>query len=103
MPVRKLILAVAVIAWASPSLAGSFVHTRNCSFSAYYGYSSCRMTWTYIPDPVRDPEQERLDAIAREKEREKWTAFCKPTFARDEYGIHRASYAKSGCEFGRSE
>jgi hypothetical protein len=103
MPVRKLILAVALVAWASPSIAGSYVQTRNCKFSGYYGYSNCRMTWTEIPDPVRDPEQERLDAAARQKEHEKWSAFCKPTFTLDDFGVHRASYAKTGCEFGRSE
>jgi hypothetical protein len=43
------------------------------------------------------------DAAARQREHEKWTAFCKPTFALDEFGVHRASYAKNGCEFGRTE
>jgi hypothetical protein len=30
-------------------------------------------------------------------------AFCKPTFTSDEFGVHRASYARKGCEFGRNE
>ena len=56
-----------------------------------------------VPDPVRDPEQERLDAIALQQENAEWDAFCKPTFTIDEFGVHRAAYAKKGCEFGRSE
>jgi hypothetical protein len=31
------------------------------------------------------------------------TAFCKPSFKADEYGVRRASDATRGCEFGRSE
>lgn len=103
MPVRKLVLAAALVVWASPSLAGTYMRASSCKFSGSYGYSNCLTTWTHLPDPVRDPEQDRRDAIARAKENEKWTAFCKPTFARDEYGVHRASYAVTGCEFGRSE
>ena len=103
IPVRKLVLAASLVVWASPSFAGTYMRASSCKFSASYGYSNCLTTWTHLPDPVRDPEQDRLDAIARAKENEKWTAFCKPTFARDEYGVHRASYAKTGCEFGRSE
>ena len=54
-------------------------------------------------DPVRNPEQERRDAIAEQKQDEQWDAFCKPTFKADEYGIRRASYAAKGCDVGRSE
>jgi hypothetical protein len=103
MTVKKLALAAVLVACASPSLAGSFVSTWSCKYSRYYGYDNCRTTWTQIPDPVRDPEQERLDAIALQKENAKWEAFCKPTFTADEYGVRRASYARQGCEFGRSE
>ena len=103
MPVRKLILAVALVAWASPSLAGTYVQTGGCKFSGYYGYVNCRTTWSEIPDPVRDPEQERLDAAERKRELEKWTGFCKPTFKADDFGVRRASYAQKGCEFGRTE
>jgi hypothetical protein len=49
------------------------------------------------------PQQERLDATARQREDEKWEAFCKPTFKADEFGVRRASCAKKGCEFGLSE
>ena len=75
----------------------------NCKYSRYYGYNNCRTTWTQIPTPVRNPEQERLDAIALQKEDAKWDAFCKPKFNADDFGVRRASYSARGCEFGRSE
>jgi hypothetical protein len=103
MTMKKLMMTVALVACASPSLAGSLVETSNCKYSRIYGYTNCRTTSTEIPDPVRNVEQERLDAIARQKEDEKWETFCKPTFKADEYGVRRASYAKKGCEFGLSE
>jgi hypothetical protein len=96
-------MTVALVACASPTLAGSLVETSNCKYSRYYGYTNCRTTWTKIPAPVRNPEQERLDAIALQKEDAKWEAFCKPKFSADAYGVRRASYATKGCEFGRSE
>jgi hypothetical protein len=52
--------------------AGSLVSTWSCKYSRFYGYSNCMTTWTRVPDPVRDLEQERLDAIARQKEDAKW-------------------------------
>jgi hypothetical protein len=103
MAVTKLLMTAALVACASPALAGGWTSTWSCRFSGHYGYSNCRTTWTRVPDPVRDPEQERLDAIALQQENAKWDAFCKPTFTADEFGVHRASYAKKGCEFGRSE
>jgi hypothetical protein len=103
MTVKKFMMIAALVAFASPALAGSYESTWNCRYSRYYGFSNCRSTWTQIPDPVRDVEQERLDAIARQQEDAKWEAFCKPKFRADEYGVHRASYAKKGCEFGRTE
>jgi hypothetical protein len=101
--VKKLVLAAALVACASPALAGSYVSTWSCKYSRFYAYNNCRTTWTHIPDPVFDPEQERRDAIALARENAKWEAFCKPTFTADEYGVRRASYARQGCEFGRSE
>jgi hypothetical protein len=103
MTVKKLMMTAALIACTSPAFAGSLVSTWNCKYSRFYGYDSCRTTWTEVPDPVRDPEQERLDAIARQKEDAKWEAFCKPTFKADELGVRRASYAYKGCDVGRSE
>jgi hypothetical protein len=101
--VNSLVLAAALVACASPALAGSYVSTWSCKYSRFYAYNNCRTTWTHIPDPVRDAEQERIDALALARENAKWEAFCKPTFTADEYGVRRASYAKQGCEFGRSE
>jgi hypothetical protein len=103
MMVKKLMMIAALIVYASPALAGSYTSTWGCRYSRFYGFSNCRSTWTKIPDPVRDPEQERQDATTQQKEDEKWAAFCKPTFRADEYGVRRAAYAKQGCEFGRSE
>lgn len=96
-------LIVALAAGASPAFAGSLVETRDCKYSGFYGYSHCTWTSTYIPTPVRDLEQERLDAIAQGKEDAKWDAFCQPTFRADQYGVRRASYVKPGCDVGRSE
>ena len=103
MTLKTLAMAAALVACASPALAETLVSTSHCKFSRYYGYDSCRTTWTKIPDPVRNPEQERLDAAALQKETAKWEAFCKPSFKADAFGVRRASYARQGCEFGRSE
>jgi hypothetical protein len=103
LTVAKLMMIAAFVAVASPASAGSEVSSWNCRYSYFYGYSHCTNTWTEIPDPVRDPEQERLDRIARQKEEAKWQDFCKPVFKADQYGVRRASYAKPGCEFGRTE
>jgi hypothetical protein len=100
---RPFAVIVALVACASPVLADTLVATSNCKYSRYYGYDNCRTTWRKIPAPVRNPEQERLDAIALQKEDEKWEAFCKPKFNADAFGVRRASYAARGCEFGRSE
>jgi len=101
--VKKLMMTAALVAFASPVFAGSWVATSDCRYSRFYGFSNCRSSWTRVSDRERDPHQERLDAIAREQEDAKWEAFCQPTFHADQYGIKRASYAKRGCEFGRSE
>lgn len=100
---KKLLVSAVLVACASPAFAGSYVSTSDCRYSLFYGYSSCVSTRTYVADPVRDPEQERRDAIAQQKQDEQWEAFCKPTFKADEYGIRRASYAAKGCDVGRNE
>lgn len=100
---KKLMMIAACVALASPAFAGSFVSTWGCRHSGYYGYSNCRSTRTWVRDPVRDPEQQRLDAIERRKEDAKWDEFCKPRFRTDQYGVRRAYYANQGCEFGRTE
>ena len=100
---KKLLMIAALLVLASPAFAESEVTTWGCRYSHFYGYTHCGSTWTRIPDPVRDPEQEHQDAVARQKESEKWEQFCKPSFRHDEFGVLRATYAKQGCEFGRSE
>ena len=101
--VKRYLITAALLAHGSSALAGSLVTVSNCNFSRHYGYNSCQTTKTYIPDPIFDVEQERRDASERQEGEAKWLAFCKPTFRTDAYGVRRASYAKSGCEFGRSE
>ena len=100
---KQLATIAALVACASPALAETLVATSHCKYSRYYGYDNCRTTWTKLPAPVRNPEQERLDAIALQKEDARWEAFCKPKFSADAYGVRRASYTMKGCEFGRSE
>jgi len=101
--IAAALIAAAPIAYTPPAVARSWVTTSSCTYSRYYGYSNCQVTSTYIPDMVRDLESERREAAERLKEDAKWENFCKPKFRTDEYGIRRASYAVSGCEFGRSE
>ncbi len=72
MTVKKLLMTAALIAYASPTLARSWVTTSSCAYSLYYGYSNCQATSTYIPDPVRDVGQERRDAAERDREDAKW-------------------------------
>ncbi len=103
MTVKICMMIAAFAVAASPVSAGSLVETGSCKYSQFYGYSHCTTTWTEVPDPVRDPEQERLDRAERQKEIAKWQDFCKPVFKADQYGVRRASYAKPGCEFGRTE
>lgn len=100
---KLLATIAALVACAAPALAETLVATSHCKYSRYYGYDNCRTTWTKLPAPVRNPEQERLDAIALQKEDARWEAFCKPKFSVDAYGVRRASYSMKGCEFGRSE
>ncbi len=100
---KKGLLMIALLGCTSPALAGSYVSTRDCHYSRYYGHSSCVATSTYVSDPIRSMEQDRLDAIAKSTQDEKWEAFCKPSFETDEYGVRRASYARKGCDVGRSE
>lgn len=103
MAVKTCMLIVALTAGASPAFAGSLVSTRDCRYSGFYGTSSCFSTLTYVPSPIRDFEQERIDAAMQAKEDEKWDAFCKPTFKTDDYGVRRAFYARRGCDVGRNE
>ena len=100
---KKFIVLTAFIVAASPAFATSWVETSNCRYSRFYGFHQCVRSLKEIVEPVRDPERERQEAQAREVEAVKWESFCKPSFHADEYGMHRASYAHSGCEFGRSE
>jgi hypothetical protein len=103
MALKKWMLIVALVVTASPAWAGTYVSTRNCAYSHFYGYSNCIWTSTYVPPPFPDFEQERADAIAQAKQDEKWDTFCQPTFRTDQYGVRRASYAAKGCDVGRSE
>ena len=92
MPLKKFAIAAALLAWASPALAETLVESSNCKYSWYYGDSNCRTTWTKIADPVRNPEQERLDAVASKGRRE-MGGVLQATFKADEHGVRRASYA----------
>ncbi len=50
--------------------------------------------------PGFDTEQEAKESMAQDR---KWVSFCKPVVFTDRYGVSRYSYARPGCEFGRSE
>ena len=47
--------------------------------------------------------QDQEDEKARRASIEKWEAFCKPQRTYDNEGVTRLTYARKGCEFGRSE
>lgn len=80
---------------------------RSCVDNGSYVYgnssynSNCRTS--VVEDPVRDPAREAEAERLRKEQIAQWEAFCKPVRHYDSLGVIRLSYARAGCEFGRSE
>jgi hypothetical protein len=97
--IMKTLIAVAALVLMSSS-AQAWKVVERCTYSKYYG-KTC--TTSYLDDPQRNVAQEQEDEKARRASIEKWEAFCKPQRAYDNEGVTRLTYARKGCEFGRSE
>ena len=95
----KILYAIAALVLLSTS-AQAWQVVERCTESQYYGR---KCVTSYLDDPVRNEAQEREDERARRASIEKWEAFCKPTRNYDNEGVVRVTYARKGCEFGRSE
>ena len=95
----KIIYAIAALTLLSTS-AQAWQVVERCTESQYYGR---KCTTSYLDDPTRNEAQEREDERARRASIEKWEAFCKPTRTYDDQGVTRLTYARKGCESGRSE
>jgi len=75
----------------------------SCAHSRFYGATSCKTVGIEDQPQTRDTAQEAEDLKIKQEGIKKWEAFCKPTRTRDEFGMVRLVYARSGCEFGRTE
>jgi hypothetical protein len=95
----KTLYAIAALTLLSTS-AQAWQVVERCTESQYYGR---KCVTSYLDDPARNEAQEREDERARRASIEKWEAFCKPTRTYDNEGVVRLTYARRGCEFGRSE
>mgnify|MGYP006951236274 CR=1 FL=1 len=95
----KILYAIAALALLSTS-AQAWQTVERCTHSKFFG-SVC--TTSYVDDPVRNAAQDQEDEKARRASIEKWEAFCKPKRTYDAEGVVRLSYARTGCELGRSE
>lgn len=111
-PLAVVIGTLALIVVLALVFSAAFKSARANDVIAYptnnAGWSICQgpvCVWGdgLLPNPyVRTVPPPADPAAAAERER-KWIADCKPTLARDHYGVMRYQYAKAGCEFGSPE
>jgi hypothetical protein len=99
---KPILYAIATLALLSSSAQAWEVRT-SCAHSGFYGSTSCRTVGIEDQPQIRDEAREAEDYRARQESIKKWEAFCKPTRSYDNFGVVRLVYARSGCEFGRSE
>jgi hypothetical protein len=99
---KTILHAIAALALLSSSAQAWEVRT-SCAHSRFYGSTSCRTVGIEDQPQIRDEAREAEDYRARQESIKKWEAFCKPTRTYDNFGVVRLVYARSGCEFGRSE
>jgi len=85
------------------SAAQAWEVRTSCAQSRYYGSTSCRTVGIEDQPQTRDTAQEAEDLKLKQEGIKKWEAFCKPTRTHDELGMVRLVYARSGCEFGRTD
>lgn len=95
-----VVLAIFVFVgfYARPALSAGFTIDRSCTNSRYYG-THCRTVVAPIVDDVMTAEE----IAAKAARIAKWEAYCTPKRNYDNEGVVRLTYAKKGCEFGRSE
>jgi hypothetical protein len=98
-PTLYVIFALAVLS----SSAQAWEVRTNCAHSRFYGTGSCRTVGIEDQPQIRDEAQEAEDYKAKQESIKKWEAYCKPSRSYDNFGMVRLSYAKKGCEFGRSD
>jgi hypothetical protein len=94
-----VIVALALLS----SSAQAWELSTTCAHSRFYGTTSCRTVGIADQPQIRDEAQEAEDYKARQESIKQWQTFCKPTRTYDNFGVVRLVYARSGCEFGRSE
>lgn len=97
----KAFYVIVALVLASQSAQAWEVRT-NCSFSRFYGASSCRTVGTDEP-VARDYAQEAEDQKLRQERIRKWESFCKPASVQDKFGVARLVYAHENCDLGRSQ
>jgi hypothetical protein len=97
----KAFYVVVALVIASQSAQAWEIRT-NCSYSRFYGASSCRMVGTDEALP-RDHVQDAEDLKLKQERIKKWEAFCKPASVQDRYGVARLVYAHENCDLGRSQ
>jgi hypothetical protein len=99
---KTIVNVIAALGLLSSSAQAWEVRT-NCAHSRFYGTTSCRTVGIEDQPQIRDEAQEAEDYKAKQETIKKWEAFCKPTRTYDNLGVTRLVYARSGCEFGRTE
>jgi hypothetical protein len=99
---KTTVYVIATLALLSSSAQAWEVRT-SCAHSRFYGTTSCRTVGIEDQPQIRDEAREAEDYRAKQESIKKWEAFCKPTRTYDNFGVVRLVYARSGCEFGRSE
>jgi hypothetical protein len=99
---KPTLYAIVALGLLSSSAQAWEIRTT-CSHSRFYGSSSCRTVGVEDQPQIRDEAQEAEDYKAKQESIKKWEAYCKPTRSYDNFGVVRLLYARSGCEFGRSE
>jgi hypothetical protein len=102
----KFLYTIAALAvMSAPAQAWEVYRSCVDNGSYLYGSSSFNMKCRTvgIEDPKPDPAREAEAARLRNEQIAKWEAFCKPVRHYDQLGVIRLSYAKPGCEYGRTE
>ena len=85
------------------SAAQAWEVRTSCAHSRYYGSRSGRTVGIEDQRQARDTAQEAEDLKMKQEGIKQREAFCNPPRTRDELGMVRLVYARSGCEFGRTD
>jgi hypothetical protein len=103
---RTLIaLALALAASAAQAQSTTTTSTSKCGRD-FMGNSVCTSsstTGSNAPEDTRGPRISKKEAAEIEARDVAWVAFCQPKITTGRDGIDRYSYAREGCEYGRSK